>query len=164
MENNSDVKKLAHLVEDIHFAMFATIDPDTGGIRSRPMTLQKREFDGDFWFFAGKESTAVADIRAESAVNLAFADPGHARYVSVVGMAEVIDDRAKAAELWNPALKAWFPEGLDDPSLCLIRVQVDNADFWETPSSKVVQLAGFARALLTGKRAEGLGERGHVEG
>lgn len=126
------------------------------------MTLQEREFDGDFWFFAGKHAAAAEDLRADASVNLAFADPARSRYVSVVGMGEVMDDREKAKELWSPALKAWFPEGLDDPELTLIRVQVESADFWETPSSKVVQLAGFAKAILTGRRAEGIGEHGHV--
>jgi general stress protein 26 len=158
----NDTQRLAKLVEKIQFTMLTTVNKDDGSLRSRPMTLQEREFDGDFWFFASKHMAAVEDLRSDSAVNLAFADPAHSRYVSVVGMGEVVDDKAKAAALWKPALKAWFPEGLDDPELTLIRVQVESADFWETPSSKVVQLAGFAKAMLTGKRAEGIGEHGHV--
>jgi general stress protein 26 len=162
MEYENDVRRLAKLVEKIHFTMLTTVNREDGALRSRPMTLQAREFDGEFWFFAGKHTAAVEDLMANSSVNLAFADPAHSRYVSVVGMGEVIDDKEKARELWNPVFKAWFPEGLEDPELTLIRVQVESADFWETPSSKVVQLAGFAKAMLTGERAEGMGEHGHV--
>lgn len=160
----NDVKRLASLVKDIQFTMLTTVSQEDGSLRSRPMTLQEREFDGDFWFFAGKHMAAVDDLRADSSVNLAFADPAHSRYVSVSGMGEVLDDKEKARELWNPALKAWFPDGLEDPELVLIRVQVESADFWETPSSKAVQLAGFAKAILTGKRATGIGTHGHVDG
>lgn len=64
-------------------------------------------------------------------------------------------DKARAKELWNPIYKAWFPDGLDDPNLALIRVDVDQAEYWDSPNSKVVQLAGFVKAIVTGQRAEG---------
>jgi general stress protein 26 len=55
-------------------------------------------------------------------------------------------------ELWTPAYKAWFPQGLDTPHICLIRVQVDHAEYWDTQSSTMVHLIGFAKALATGQR------------
>jgi general stress protein 26 len=66
----------------------------------------------------------------------------------------VTKDRAKMEELWNPILKAWFPEGLDDPHICLMKVKVDQAEYWESPSGKVVQLLGFVKALATGQEAD----------
>ena len=41
-------------------------------------------------------------------MNVSFSDPGHQNYVSICGRAEVNRDKAKAKELWNPYLKAWF--------------------------------------------------------
>ena len=67
-------------------------------------------------------------------------------------MARITKDRAKAEELWNTFLLAWFPKGLDDPNLALLEVDVEKAEYWDSPSSKVVQLIGFAKALATGKR------------
>jgi general stress protein 26 len=57
--------------------------------------------------------------------------------------------------LWNPFYKAWFPDGLDDPHLGLLRVDVEKAEYWDSPNSKVVQLAGFVKALVTGQKAKG---------
>ena len=54
-------------------------------------------------------------------------------------------------ELWNPIHKAWFPKGVDDPNLGLLRVDIEKAEYWDPPSSKVVQLIGFAKAIVTGK-------------
>jgi len=46
-------------------------------------------------------------------------------------------------------LKTWFSDGLDTPGLALIKVHVETAEYWESPSSKVVQMIGAARAAAT---------------
>lgn len=158
------VLHLQELVKGIQYAMLTTLSKEDESFRSRPITLQQANFDGDFWFFVGKSSSLVQDILSNMRVNLAFADPTSSAYVSVSGTAFLVEDRSKAEELWNPMLKAWFPRGLDDPDLALLRVHVEAADYWETASAKAVQLAGFAKAIFTGKRAgPELGERAHIE-
>ncbi|MEJ7771264.1 MAG: pyridoxamine 5'-phosphate oxidase family protein [Geodermatophilaceae bacterium] len=61
-------------------------------------------------------------------------------------------DRAQISteELWSAPLKAWFEDGLDTPGLTLIKVCADTAEYWESPSSKVVKLIGGVRAAVTG--------------
>ena len=66
-------------------------------------------------------------------------------------------DAAKVKELWSPIHKAWFPKGVDDPNLGLLRVDVSKAEYWDSPSGKLVQLLGFAKALATGKPYAGEG-------
>ncbi len=41
-------------------------------------------------------------------MNVSFSDPPHQSYVSISGRGEIVQDKAKAKELWNPYLKAWF--------------------------------------------------------
>ena len=66
------------------------------------------------------------------------------------GTARLVHDREKAEQLWRPLYKAWFPKGIDDPDLALLCVHVDRAEYWDSPSSIAVKLAGFARAIVTG--------------
>jgi general stress protein 26 len=66
----------------------------------------------------------------------------------------MVKDRAKIEELWNPVHQAWFPEGLDDPSLCLLKVSVEQAEYWEGTSSTLVQLFGMVKAIATGQEAD----------
>ena len=87
-------------------------------------------------------------------MNLSYADPSHNRYVSVSGTAQLVRDRKKNEELWSPVLKAWFPKGLDDPDLALLRVEVEKAEYWDSPNSKLVEIAGFVKALVTGKEMD----------
>jgi general stress protein 26 len=149
----NDIQKLRDLIRDIRVAMLTTADED-GSLRSRPMATQETELDGDLWFFTAAYSPKVSEVKREHNVNLAYVKPDDERYVSVSGKAELVRDKGKTRELWNPALKAWFPQGLDDPELALLRVRVEKAEYWDSPSGKMVQLAGFAKAILTGKRYE----------
>lgn len=143
------VEKLKDLIEGIDFCMLTTMD--SGHLRSRPMSTQQFEFNGDLWFFTSERTHKVEDIRNDNRVNVAYSDGKSDRYVSVSGRAEIVKDRAKIEELWNPILKAWFPEGLDDPSLCLLKINVDQAEYWDTPSGMIVQLFGFVKAIATGQ-------------
>jgi len=156
-DHQGDVDKLAKLINGIKFAMLTTAMLD-GTLRSRPMATQQVEFDGVLWFFTQYNSGKVDEIRNDQHVNLSYADPSDNRYVSVSGRAMVVRDRNKSEELWTEWHRAWFPKGLDDPDLALLRVDVHDAEYWDSPSSKVVQLAGFVKAMVTGKPADDLTE------
>jgi general stress protein 26 len=151
--SGNDIQKLAELIKDIKFAMLTTVEPD-GSLRSRPMATQTGPFDGTLWFFTAINSGKVSEIQRDHQVNVSYADPDDQKYVSVSGIANVVQDRAKAAELWSPAYKAWFPEGLEDPSLALLKIEVTQAEYWDTPHSAVVRMAGFVKALATGQKYE----------
>jgi general stress protein 26 len=127
------------------------------------MATQETEFDGDLWFFTDAGSPKVDEVERDERVNVSYAAPDDNRYVSISGTARLVRDRAKIKELWNPVLKAWFPEGLDDPDLALLRVRVEKAEYWDSPSSKMVQLAGFVKAIATGKRADDIGENEKID-
>lgn len=114
------------------------------------MSTQEFEFDGDLWFFTSDNTHKVGEIQADDRVNVAYSEPGNNRYVSVSGRAEILKDKAKMEELWSPAHKAWFPEGLDDPTLCLLKVNVEQAEYWDAPSSTLLQIVGFVKAIATG--------------
>lgn len=149
----SDIQHFAKLIKEIKFAMFTTMDDNEGVLKSRPMTLQETEFDGDLWFFGGRSSEMIRHIEKNPKVNLAFANPQDSSYISASGVASVVLDQEKAKELWSPLYKIWFSEGLEDPNLCLIKVKVESAEYWESPSSPLVTIFSLAKAVLKGERA-----------
>lgn len=155
------IQKVAQLIHGIRFAMLTTSGPD-GGLYSRPMTTQDMEFDGDIWFFTSKETTAVSDVQRNPQVNVAYANPSKNDWVSVSGEAALVEDEAKKRELWNDAMKAWFPDGVDDPKLVLLRVRATGAEYWDG-AGKLTTLLGLARAAVTGKPATNLGDSGKVD-
>ncbi|MBC8078237.1 MAG: pyridoxamine 5'-phosphate oxidase family protein [Chloroflexales bacterium] len=161
-ERSEAVEKLRQLIKGIDIAMLTTTDESDGTLRSRPMGTQQVEFDGDLWFFTRASAPKVDEVEREQQVNVSYADPSHNRYVSVSGTAQLVRDHKKNEELWNPVLKAWFPKGLDDPDLALLRISVNKAEYWDSPSSTIVALAGFVKAIATGKPIKG-GENEKLE-
>lgn len=147
------IEKLESLIEGIDFAMLTTIDG--GVLRSRPMSTQDFEFDGSLWFFTSSNTHKVDEIEKDNRVNVSYAAPDSNTYVSVSGTAEIVKDRAKIDEYWSEIHRAWFPEGKDSPDLILLKINVEQAEYWDSPSSTIVQIAGFLKALATGESADG---------
>ncbi len=151
-QDGKDIQQLMSLIQDIRTAMLVTAARGQG-LRSRPMHTHPVPFDGSLWFMTSIESAVVGEIDASPEVLLTYAHPGAHSYVAVNGWAEVRNDRAMIDALWRPPLKAWFPEGPADPKIRVIRVAVERAEFWDTPSAPV-RLFRFAEALVKGERAE----------
>lgn len=157
-----DLQKIRELIKDIDFCMLTTVD-ETGDLRSRPMSSNGDvDDDGDIWFFTNASSHKVTEIEKLPRVNVSFADPDNQRYISVSGTAQLVRDRAKIDELWKPEFKMWFPEGKDDPEIALLRVNLEKAEYWDSPSSTIGYALSFVSSLVTGKQPE-FGENKKVE-
>lgn len=143
--------------------MLTTAEED-GSLRSRPMVTQQFEFDGDLWFFTSANTPKVDEIKHDQHVNVSYAEPKDQKYVSVSGRAQLVRDHQKIEELWNPLYKAWFPNGLENPDLALLKVSVDKAEYWDSPSGQVVRLVGFVKSVITGEPIANLGENEKIEG
>jgi len=160
--NSEQLNIIAGKIKQVKFGMFTTSD-DTRTLTSRPLTLQQTDSEGRMWFFVSEQTPFVRDLLNNPQVNISFTEPGDSLYVSVCGHAELVKDRSKAEELWNPLVKAWFPGGLDDPQLALIKVSLQSAEYWDVNSSKMTQFFEMAKAAITGDRPKDLGEHGRVD-
>lgn len=156
------VKKLAKLIKGIRIAMLTSITPE-GDLHSRPMATQEVEFDGDLWFFTGANSPKVDYLEKDPRVNVSFCNPEDQNYVSVSGTAKLVRDQKKIDELWNPTLKAWFPDGKDDPNVALLKITVTGAEYWDAPSSVIAHIAGFVKNKLHPKNKPDVGDHKKVE-
>jgi general stress protein 26 len=157
-----DLEKLRELVKDIDFCMLTTVD-ESGDLHSRPMSSNGDiDRDGDIWFFTSASSHKVSEIAELPRVNVSFADPDNQRYVSVSGKAQLVRDRKKIDELWRPEFKIWFPEGKDDPEVALLRVSLEKAEYWDSPSSTIGYALSFVSSLVTGKEPD-MGENKKLE-
>jgi general stress protein 26 len=157
--DTNEVAKLIELTRDIKITMFTTIDAE-GHFVSRPMAQQLTEPDGDLWFFAERDSRVVEEITANPHVGLTLSSTD--TWISIDGDAQVVDDSAKAKELWNSYVEAWLPQGPDDPSVVLIKVDPHTAEYWDSPGGRVASLISLVKAKVTGEPYEGT-EREKVE-
>jgi general stress protein 26 len=160
-KRQESIAKLGELIKGVKTAMLTTMD--WGVLRSRPMATQDFEFDGDLWFFTSLETHKVEEIAKDRRVNVSYAAPDKNIYVSVSGTASIINDRAKIDELWTPIHKAWFPKGKDDPNLVLLKVNAEQAEYWEFTSGILVQALSFVKAMVTGESGGSGGTGGENE-
>ncbi|GGE96284.1 pyridoxamine 5'-phosphate oxidase family protein [Mycetocola zhadangensis] len=145
--DDDDMATIAKLVKASRIALLTTVTP-SGQLHSRPLATQEIDFDGDLWFFTQDPSSKVDDIRSNDQVNAAF-ESGKG-YLSISGSATLVHDRAKIDELWSPAVGAWFPDGKDDPTVALIKISAQSAEYWTSDEPGVVSVFKIAKAALTG--------------
>jgi len=149
--------QLLEKIRDIKFAMLTT-ENEEGRLHCRPMATLEAAESGALWFFSGRSTHKAHEIGRNSRVNLAYIASDKHTFLSVSGEAQVVEDSAKARALWNPFMKAWFPKGLEDPDLALLRVDVEEAEYWDVASKKMTTLIRFAKSLIgAGRREESSG-------
>ena len=160
-EMNHELNKVQEIIDSIEVGMLTTMQDD-GDHKSRPMQTQKLDADGNLWFFSNRSSHKTEELQKHPSVNVAYADTNSQSYVSVVGKASVVDDPAIKEELWSPIAKAWFPKGLEDPELTVLKVEIKEAEYWDSSSSSMVQAYHIAKAIITGEQNDE-GEHGEVK-
>ncbi|MGR7024390.1 pyridoxamine 5'-phosphate oxidase family protein [Geodermatophilus sp. URMC 62] len=152
-------RKVAELMKGQRFGFLTTTMPD-GRLTSRPMALQEVEFDGDLWFFAEHDAPWLTHIAASPQVNVGIGSGG--TWVSLTGTARVVDDVAKKKELWNSGVEAWLPQGPEDPSVLLVKVDGDTAEYWDNPGNRLATALSFVKAKATGSQPD-TGEKDVVD-
>lgn len=152
MINSEEAKQLWELVKPLKTAMLVTSKDDL--LQGRPMHLVQSEFDGDFYFFTEAPSEKTDEINQNHEVCLIFSCPKDQTYVSVSGQAILSRDQNLINQLWNPFVAAWFPQGKNDPSVALLKVQTYQAEYWQGKGNRVTQLYKYSKALITGTRPD----------
>jgi general stress protein 26 len=104
---------------------------------SQPMTVLTDEERSPLWIFTSKETDLARALSPGQPASLAFSSKGHDVFASLLGRISPDNDRAVIDRLWNPFVAAWYKEGKDDPELCLLRFDVEDAKVWIDASSLV---------------------------
>lgn len=148
-EYASPVAELTDKIKSVRFAMFTTFDQH-GHLISQPMTNQETDADGALWFFTSTDTDLWENIGSSPMVNVSFAEPEDALYVSISGAAERVVDRARIDALWNPMVAAWFPNGKEDPHVVLVKVVSNTVQYWDSKENKLTRMVQMAKAAITG--------------
>ncbi len=159
LKQEEALAKFKKLVDDINIAMFIT--NISGAETSRPMATMDVDDQGNLWFFTNKNSLKVDELKVDNKVHLIYAHPGKDSYLDVKGSAEVIFDKSIIEEKYQPIVKAWFPDGKNDPGLCLLKVIPVQAHYWDSGTSKLMEGIQILAAIFTGKKLAD-GEEGDI--
>jgi general stress protein 26 len=143
--------KLRQLLANFPIATMVTVEPN-GAITARPIGVvgDHAAFEGQLWFITDKRSRKVRAINAGAVTFLIFEDHDKGAYLHLTGQAHVVEDRARLEELYTPVQRTWFPEGLDDPHMTLVRFDATQGEYWDQHNGMLRLLAAFTKAVVTG--------------
>lgn len=150
------LNKIRELLKHFRSAMLTTVTPD-GTISTRPMGVQgdADQFEGTLWFFTDDRSPKAQLVKSGAHTSVVMQSDSENAYLHLTGRASVIRDLPKMKELYSPLLRTWFPEGLEDPDMTLIRFDADKADYWTSPGGMLQVLGAFTKAVVTGEPGAG---------
>jgi general stress protein 26 len=160
-EQNQNVEKLIEMVKNVRICMLITNEKNAENVSGRPMSISKVDDNGTMWFFSKASSYKIDEIEEDKKVSIAITNESNNNYLMIHGTATLVNDKTKIKELWNAIMKAWFPLGLDDPDMTLIKVTPNEVNYWDSSSSKMVVLFNTLKAIVTGKEYE-QGEHGKI--
>jgi general stress protein 26 len=135
------IATFAEMIKGIPVAMLTTTG--LGRLRSRPMVTQRAPFDGCLWFVTARAAEKTGEIRDRQAVHVTFVAPSENRFVWASGTATIVDDPARLKALWHGGYLQWLPGDSNDPSVTLIKVAVEEAEYWDEAAGRMVRLDSF---------------------
>jgi general stress protein 26 len=160
-KDNQNIEKFIEMVKDSKVCMLITNEKSAENLSGRPMSISKIDEDGTMWFFTRASSYKVEEIEESKKVSIAITNESSQNYLMINGSGNLVSDKVKMKELWSSILKAWFPLGLNDPDIILIKVTPKEVNYWDSSSSTMVVLFNMLKAIATGKEYEE-GEHGKI--
>lgn len=127
----------------------------------QPMTAFCDERGGPIWFFSRNDTDLARDAGggAQAMFCLMTKDRG---FIACIGGALTEDrDRGKIDKYWNPVAMAWFPDGVEDPALTLLRLDPEDAEIWVSHANPIRFAFDIAKAAATHNPPD-LGDRAHL--
>jgi len=158
MTTDDDLSTISTILKKARFATVTTRGAH-GELHSRPLAILESDFTGTLWFFTQDPSPKTAEIAKHPEVNVAAGDDKG--YLSLSGKATIDRDAAMIDKYWNPYAEAWFELGRDDPSVALLRVDVETAEIWDTDKPAVVKAFETLKGIVT-KTPPDVGENSTV--
>ncbi|KAA3438717.1 pyridoxamine 5'-phosphate oxidase family protein [Rufibacter hautae] len=155
-ENHRDLqgaeagKKIKELAGKNNTCFFCTRIRTGEPMAVRPMSVQKMDDQGNFWFLSADDSHKNHELEEDRHVHLLFQGSAHSDFLSLYGLATVFTDKELIKELWEPILKTWFTGGVDDPRITAIKVETIEGYYWDNKHGDAVALLKMVAGAATG--------------
>jgi general stress protein 26 len=143
--------KVKELLAKFPIAFMVTVDGPNFTARPIGIVGDQAKFDGTLWFITDKRSRKVAAIETGAMTTLLFQNDKEGSYLHLTGRAAVVDDRARLEELYTTLQRTWFPNGVDDPDITLVKFAVDEGNYWDAHDSYLRLALAFAKSIVTGE-------------
>lgn len=136
--------RLENLTFGMKVAMLTTMAEDDH-LHSYPIFARAAFSDSELWLFTHAHTYKVKDVASDRQINVSYADAERDVYVSISGKARLVRDRSRMESLWDEAYVDWFSQGLDDRDLALLRVSIEEIEYWDSNESLMARFISEPR-------------------
>ena len=151
LQGEAAQKKIRELNKKASSCFFCTALEGGRPFATRPMSVQELDEDGNFWFLSAKDSYKNLEISRNPAVQLLFQGSDYSDFLYLYGKATISQDKQKIKELWNPMLKTWFTDGVDDARITVIKVEPEGGYYWDTKHNMAIGMLKRVAGAIVGK-------------
>ena len=146
-EQRAHVHAMLEELSDVMLTSFEKTG-ETPVARARPMHVTHLDQDDSLWFMTSIDAEGTVELqRTPSSSVIAQSS---SRYVSLQGTSHIVTDRTRIKGMWKKMHEVWFPEGPEDPKVCLVHFVPTEAEFWDVSTTKGAKyLFQAVKALLT---------------
>jgi general stress protein 26 len=145
------VEQVRAIVEKAENCFFCTKTRVEGSNGARPMNIREVDPVGNLWFLSAADSHLNQELALDRSVTLYLQGSPHSDFLQINGRAAVSTDKARIKELWNPIIKTWFTEGVDDPRITVIKVTPTDGCYWDTKHGNFVAGIKMLIGAMVGK-------------
>jgi general stress protein 26 len=145
------IKKIKELVGKGGSCFFCSSIKTGLPFSTRPMAVQQIDEEGNFWFLSSKDSHKNDELHHDPFVHLLFQGSTYSDFLNIYGIATINEDKEKIKELWEPILKTWFTEGIDDPRISVIKVEPTEGYYWDNKHGNAIAFIKQAVGAMLGK-------------
>ena len=145
--------------KDLKASPFLMVALDNSPQHSLPMTAHFDEgTSGPLWIFTSRENRLVTGLQHGGSAMAQFVGKGHDLFACLHGVLTIDNNPATIDRFWSAKVATWYPDGRQDPSLTLLRLDVEDAEIWLADSSYsglfTRIFGGDLRGEVAGKHAE----------
>ena len=151
LSSQDAIAKIKQLVVKAQNCFFCTQPSSNNPHGARPMNVRQVDDQGNLWFLMANDSHTAQEVASDPTVKLFFQGSPHSDFLHLNGLAEIVKDRSKLDDLWEPILKTWFTEGKDDPRITIVRVTPSEGYYWDTKHGNFVAGVKMLIGAVVGK-------------
>lgn len=151
LQGQEAAKKIKMFIEKAKNCFFCTRITTGEAFSTRPMSVQKVDDDGTCWFLSATDSHKNAHIQQDPSIQLLFQGSMYSDFVTLYGKATISQRKEKIKELWEPLLKTWFTEGIDDPRISVIEFTPHDGYYWDTKHGQMIAFVKQIAGAILGK-------------
>ncbi|MCR4572318.1 MAG: pyridoxamine 5'-phosphate oxidase family protein [Lentisphaeria bacterium] len=123
-------KTIGALIDKCSIAQLCYVDKN--GFPVTRAMLKPRERNGlrKFYFTTNTSSEKVNALRNNPKASIYFVDRRFFRGVSLVGIAEILENAATKEQIWRDGDEQYYSKGVTDPDYCVIKITVQKVRYY----------------------------------